>query len=458
PACLNTMDESTEKLIKAYVEAGGKVLLDGDKPQYLTWKPYSYDYLCSNTTYEEIEASRGFNYTAKGGRCCINPRNAENGKFIYILNHSLEENCEVVFDFGGEYTAFERNYPNSDKTEILPLGFTLQPGESALLTPVKAEAQADKLYEVIIPDKNFMVMGSDLNSLTIDTLRYSKDGENFSEPIYTYAAFSKLLNEQYAGDIYLKYEFETKTLPVITEFDVTLSRVKEVYINGTALGYKGAEFHSGNVAEFITEGLNEIVIKIDYFQNDNVYYVLFGENVTESLKNCLVYDSEFEPLVIRGDFGVYEKNGFRAGEMCNVRLGSEFVLDTLKPEISTLVDDGYAFFAGKIILSQEIECSGNAAKLKLPGRWHSATVKLNDKVVGTLLTEDTIDVSDFVVKGKNKLEIKFIIGNRNLYGPHHFSDCEEPVMTSPFMFQFITEEEAKSFRSSSAFVEPLYRG
>jgi len=452
PSCLNTMDESTEKLLRAYVQAGGKVLLDGNKPEYLTWKPYSYDYLESNTSYSEIELSRGFKYEANGGKLCVSPRNTENGRFLYLLNHSLSESCEVSFDFDGEYNAFEKHYVDSDKVDKLPLNFTLRAGESALLVPVKADVTSEEDYEIIIPQNNFKVVSSELNSLNIDNLSYSFDGVNYSESKYVFIAFSELLKQRYTGDLYLKYCFEVKAVPSVIEFDVSLPRVKEVYINGTSLQYYSSNFSSGNVSEYIKTGANEIIIKLDYFQNDNVYYVLFGENVTESLKNCLVYDSEIEPLVIKGDFGVYSKNGFSQGKSKNVRIGNDFYLDKPKTEITTLVDNGYTFFAGKITLSQQIELSGKPAKLKLSGRWHAATVMLNGKLVGTLLTENMIDISDYVKSGQNELEIEYVIGNRNLYGPHHHIE-EELDMTTPAMFEFNDNDGVSVYQESSAFVE-----
>jgi hypothetical protein len=64
-----TMDKSTECLLKKYISNGGKVFLMGDKPSYLEGEEYSYEYLNSNCTFEEI---RGIRPQAKGKYFIIN--------------------------------------------------------------------------------------------------------------------------------------------------------------------------------------------------------------------------------------------------------------------------------------------------------------------------------------------------------------------------------------------------
>ncbi len=453
PDCVSTMDESTEKLIRAYVENGGKLLLDGKKPEYITWKPYSYGYLESNTDYNELSSLGGFTYKAKGGRLCISPRSMDSKSFIVAINHSLTEECEVEFDFGGKYTCFEMSGLDGENAKSVGLSFKLAPNQSAILIPSQNEIEEDKNYEIIVPDNKFTVEASDLNSLVIDKISYSQDGVNFGESKYIYRAFLELLENRYEGNLYLKYEFEVKNLPSEISFGVTLPRVKSVCINQKELPYADSgEYDSGNIAEHIKIGKNEIVLQLDYFQNENVYYVLFGENVTESLKNCLVYDSEFEPLVIKGNFGVYEKNGFVDGKTLGVRIGSEFIMDKPQSEVYSLVDCGYPFFAGKITLSQKFIANSDFVKLKLDGRWHIADLKVNGEPLGKLMFEDTVDISSAVKNGENILQAELTIGNRNLYGPHHFAKIEEPFMVGPFMFEC---NGASAYRDTSAFVEPL---
>ena len=49
-----TMGKHTEKLLKTYVEKGGKVLLVDAVPTYVEGEPYAYEYLQSNITLQEI--------------------------------------------------------------------------------------------------------------------------------------------------------------------------------------------------------------------------------------------------------------------------------------------------------------------------------------------------------------------------------------------------------------------
>ena len=50
-------------------------------------------------------------------------------------------------------------------------------------------------------------------------------------------------------------------------------------------------------------GKNELVFELDYYQDDYVYYVLYG-GVSESLRNCLNFDTEIESVYLYGDFSV----------------------------------------------------------------------------------------------------------------------------------------------------------
>lgn len=456
PHCC-TMDRKTEKMLCDYIKNGGRVFLDGERPTYLEWEPYDYSYLFSNITWQEIIASRPFNVSAEGGRFCATFRKFGDEDVILVHNHSVDERCFVSIEGKESFSAMRRVSLTDGKEEIIPLEFVLEPGETAVLIPEKVAALSAKAYEIVRPSGEYRVLYSDANSLTVDKLCYSVNGTDYTEPLTVPLAFRKLLSERYEGKLYLKYSFDADVVPSYATLSINTSGMCGMSVNGAVLDVEILN-REQNIAEWLKNGKNDIVFTMDYRQNENVYYVMFGEDVTESLKNCLVYDSELEPLIIRGDFGVYESSGFTEDEN-GILFGESFTVAQRSDTVKSLVKDGYPFFAGKICLACDIECEGNNTLLELSGRWHAARVKVNGKAAGDMLFSDRLDISQLVNKGKNALELELVIGNRNLYGPHHFLPDPEPMMQGPDMFEFSDLDDGKGekYRESMAFVEALCR-
>lgn len=167
-----------------------------------------------------------------------------------------------------------------------------------------------------------------------------------------------------------------------------------------------------------------------------MYYALFGKNVTEFLKNSLVYDTYIDCLRLAGRFGVFEKDGLKAGNMPNVFLGENFYIDKPVKTVADLVKDGYLFFAGRIRLKKTINLSDPNVNLKITGRVHYAKLWVNGRYAGEYLFNDSIDVSDCAVKGENEIILEVVTGSRNLFGPFHDAAEEESYYVKPSSFTF----------------------
>ena len=453
PAGLETMDEFTEQMVSEYVKAGGKVLIDGEKPKFIAWKPFGYDYLNTNTSYDEIEAGMGYSVRYEGGQLLASVRSNGDDTVIFALNHSREESTLAKFDFGGKYTAFKKSYVGKAESEIVPLEFTLRPNESVMLVPVNETAELEKEFEVIVPKADYTVLSSDDNSLLLDCAKYSLDGENYSDTMYISLMFGELLEKRYAGDLYLKYNFDVDVVPESLSFSFAMLNVKGIYVNGNAIDFvDNGEFSSDNIAKHTTIGNNEIVVKLNYWQREHVYYVLFGENITEGLKNCLVYDSEIVSLVLKGDFAVYSKTGFKNGETYNVKLGENFVIAKKQDKLTSFIECGYPFFGGKITLKQNFTATKENVMLNLPFRWHTVRVFVNGKDLGLMMFDEYLDISSATTLGENELVLEMVVSGRNLLGPHHYLGEEEPTIVPPPVFAIESESD---YRASYSFVETL---
>ena len=198
----------------------------------------------------------------------------------------------------------------------------------------------------------------------------------------------------------------------IKEISILAEETDKIFatLNGKKLDFNAVSnldeiYSSADVADKIVLGQNNLVVEYEFYQHENVYFALFGEDVSESLRNCMTFNTMITAPFVCGKFGVYS-NDFRAGNSKNVVHADEFTIAKAPKVVSNLVEQGFAFFAGNITLQRKFIAKSDKVKLKLNGRWHIADVYVNGKFVDTLIFTDTIDVSNFVVKGENTLEIK----------------------------------------------------
>lgn len=440
PTCY-TMDETTEKLLQQYVKNGGKVLLLDRKPAYLAGEEYSYEYLESNVTLEEIIQAQPYTVNDRNTELCSTLRKGVDGLFLFMQNASDTKAYTADIRLKNGYRSFEKLDLLTLTTEQVSTQMTLAPTESAVLFLSKEEIIGKPSVKApVTPAAKWRVVRSTDNMLPVDYAFASRDGEHYGERLSCMGIFQQLLTERYEGDLYLKYPFRVGVLPKRISLLTEDNNTQSVTVNGRPVAWNSAadtemQMHAADIAPYVRLGDNEIVVKIRYFQSEKVYYALFGENVTESLRNCLVYDTDVEPVILAGDFGVTAENGFTRGGAPNIWLADRFVIGGKKEEISELITDGYPFFAGTVTLKQTLSLSSANVILHVPGRFQAAAVRVNGSFAGKLLFENKLDISRFAHIGDNDLEIGVTTSNRNLLGPHHFGQEEEPMSVCPWIFE-----------------------
>ena len=422
-----TFSKNTKRLFEEYASNGGKFYIVKDKPMYLEGARYNHDYLVSNVTLEDIIASKPyispFNENIK-----IAFREHDNGeKFLYVFN--LSDTTNVHIEVPG-YCSFECG------DEVLDTDLVFEKYESKILYPSNRKATPKVQNKLIELDHKFEVVKPALNYLTLDYLRYSKDGINYSHKINCMGVLDILLKERYEGDLYLKYEFELKEEVDSIESLIEDSHIKEVYINGNIVKKSGELLEKDlwlyDLSSHLKLGLNEIVIKINYYQSENVYYALFGENVQESIKNCLVYDTTIEAIYLRGYFGVY--GDFSDGVASDVVIGENFYIASPKKEITSLIKDGYPFFRGTISLKQTLNVDDVNKTLFIKERFQIIDLFINGNYVKRMMFDNKVDVSKYLKVGENEIRIDLVVSNRNLLGPFH-DRAEEADFVGPYTFE-----------------------
>jgi len=436
---IKVMDASTEKLLSQYIKNGGKVFILGDAPDLLEGEPFDFSYLKSNCSFDELKNSQEFRIKNYNSEIYTTLREIDGKRFLFAMNASTKEKQMQSFDFGAKTNSFKKLDLITLEEKNIPLDITFEPGESALLflDEEYPEIQTQLCEKVFCLDNAEVCQVS--NKMTVDYVRYSKDGVNFSEKYPCPSLFAKLLEERYNGEIYFKYEFEIKTVPSKIRLAVEKSNALEQRVNGRPFVFnENSEIEKNilisDITDLVKTGINEYVVKTEWYQDDMVYYALFGENVTESLRNCLVYDSELEAIYLSGDFGVYSKRNYTDIAVGGFVLGNEFYIDTLPKTVTEPVTQGFPFLTDRLKLRQNLVLNNKNIKLRFNGTWQIAYINVNGKYAGKLVYERVLDISDFAVEGENIIEVEFVLSNRNLLGPHHLNDIKYYGSVSPWCF------------------------
>ena len=414
-----TMDKTTEKLLREFVNAGGRVLLTDEKPTYIEGEEFDYEYLSTNVTWEEICSAQPYTAPQNAGVRTSYRVDEEGNAFIYAVN--LGEDTVMDFAVKGA-TSFKSYDILKDEYTVISTKVPFDKGQSYLLYLSKEAPAVKAQKKALTLGKEFTVVGEPKNYIFIDYIRYSKDGVNYSEPLHHMGIFDILLKERYEGDLYLKYEANIDEIPQDCVLLAEDTNTIWVEANGTRVENKGAsplekELFAYDVANYLRKGKNEFVIKMRYFQSEQVYYALFGENVTESLKNCLAYDSDIEAIALKGTFGVY--GDFEAGNKANIVLGENFRIGKQNKTVTDLVEQGYPFFSGDITLKQTVSVEDTNSELIIDDRFQLLEVKVNGVDFGKWMFGKRLDVSKALKVGENEIEIVLTVGNRNLLGPFH---------------------------------------
>ncbi len=418
-----TMDASTEALLQTYINQGGKVLLLGQKPTFLEADTYDYAYLQSNCTLEDLMSAQVYGVTDAHTDIYTTHRILDGMHFIYAVNASCDSSYTQTFDCGPTVRSFNRLDLTDMSARQIGLTLELQPGEDALLFFCEEELEEQEqvpIYELRL--HNTKVSFGE-NCLPLDYVRYSADGITYSKPWPWPALFQKLIKERYEGKLYLKYEFQIKEIPNTLRLRVENSRQLDILVNGTSLKEKVESdawyINEYDICMLLQEGKNECVLVTDWHEDESVYFAWFGENVTESLRNCVEYDSELQPIELVGDFGVYPENGYQDDVDERYVQGECFYIGKRPEYVNDITLDGMPFLSGEVVVTQTIELETGKVELYIPGEYSMAVVHVNGQLAGELLFHKQLDISKFAHKGTNEITIHFYLSNRNRMGPHH---------------------------------------
>ena len=281
------------------------------------------------------------------------------------------------------------------------------------------------------------------NSLTLDTCDYYFDGELVEKDGYVLNILPRINELERPVNLTQCYRFTMDAVPseifLATETpDIFEIAVNGVVIDKTDCGYfRDSAFRQLNIAPYVKTGENEIVFKSTIVQTPACYEHISKSWTFESMKNCLSYDMEIEPIYIVGSFGLkFDGEPIELGNG-SYRVEKQPIITTAPELVNAEALDyaGFAEFAGELTLSREIELEDTNCYVMPKGRGMNAIrVKVNGKDVATkLYAPYRVELGEYLVKGKNKIEITIVNNLRNMMGPHHL-ESEEKRWASPGSF------------------------
>ncbi len=378
--------------------------------------------LQSNITFEEIVASAKIYFRSVDGKAFMTSRKGEIGDFIFIKNYSSSDSASISMKNVAEnYKALDLetyDLHNISNEYVIPKN------ESLILIKDETAQEVKKTEKTENITDKFAVTNVTENYLVLDYASYSKDGKNFTEKLPLPQAFEQLLREDYKGKVYIRHTFNVKTKTPM-KLIMEKGNIFFATLNGVDLSFGenafDINFTEADITNAVKEGENVFIYGVDYYQHDGVHFALFDPLATESVRNCLYYDTHIENVYIKGDFIVNADHSIEKR--------------TALPALSTEnYKNGYPFFMGNVTLDGEYDYDGNGSRdLFLRGRFIVAQLIING--VKTDMTMDIRkDITQYLKVGKNTIQIIVKSSLRNLFGPHHYAPVAEPMGVSPACF------------------------
>ncbi len=461
PGCV-TLDEKVYRLLKEFDDNGGTVLNYGEnRLKMINGRADSrMSELSEKFPILPMDAERngeiydslglcGINVIGNDGECgdihcCKRIFDGDDVYFFVNQSKNVAHDVKITFPYShcaSIYDAVENKViPAYHDGKYVRLHF--EPMQSYILVVGDKEKAAPEAQRF---NKTYIALGCDWkavpsspNALTLDLASYSTGGE-WSEETYVLTITDILLKQRTEGRIGLRYTFavdptvdlnELKNIRAAHEYsDFDMYCNGEKVTSGSDGCYLDRNIKTYDITKYLVGGINTLEFRGDFYQNDEVYKVLFGENVHETMINKLTYDTEIESVYIIGDFSVrslpfiygkrramFTDGGFSiSAPVCDVKGGN-------------ITENGFPFFSGKMMLCQTVNCKKTGervfVKLNEPA---CALCKLyvNGVFVKTMPWADfEADITDFTVDGENEIQVELIISNRNLLGPHHSAGGE----------------------------------
>ena len=415
---MKSIAKTTADILKNFK---GKLIMQ-NRPEFIDGVRGECD-LKPNYTLDELISSAKIKFKIESGSGYITARKSEIGDFIFLKNLSLTEPLTAKF------CGAEKEYRELDLVTLKESNITdevyLRPAEGKILIRSENAKRSDCVSVAVDVTSDFKATEITENYLVMDTARIAENGGKYGDNFPIYGLFEQLLRKDYNGELKVKQTFTLNDVMPLT-FIMEKAELKSLTVNGNPVTLRRGDFdvyfYEADITDFVKKGENDIEYSIDFYQHDGVRFALFDPLATESLKNMLYFDTSIETSYLRGDFYVESDLSLskKRGDL---------------PLTKELYKHGYPFFKGEYVLTGKIKKPETGrAILNLSGRFMTAKIEANGKTVN-FVTDVRGDIADILKKGENEVKITLNSSLRNLFGPHHYKPCPEPMGVSPYHFE-----------------------
>lgn len=448
PPMTENLNALTFKLLKEFVKSGGELitfsipeLIDGKESAELA--SFFKENASRITVYQELSEqviqssfmNGKIRFTKTSGNDLYHQRRTyKDGELLFLVNSSLTDTAQGSISIEGKslqeldgMSGEIYAYPAKENGKYMETTFTLPPAGSLILF---SSSSKNNSYNVKpqIASGQVLKAGTSLevkrlkdNALTLDFCDLIINGKP-ERNLYTVEACNKLyqhfgMNDpwnsaiQYRQTIVERDTFKTGDIKVNYQFivagNINKNSLKltaeqpdiwKVKINGKSVSSDGASFLD---ARFGTYSIGK--------------HVKEGVNVIELSVSPMSIYAEIAPVYVMGDFSL---------ESSSTGWVMRAPIDNLK--LGSWKEQGQPCYSWDVAYSKTYRIDDVNARYALQlNQWKGtvAEVWVNGQKAGVIAYQPyNFDLSSYLKKGDNKIEVRVIGSLRNLFGPHYSHD------------------------------------
>lgn len=382
---------STEKLLSEFEHGGGFIAYTSS---------LSENDICDNSSI--IYTSRicdGYSL-----HYFFNNSNEEITVTINAGTKMLDLSSGDIVPFHGVYKfcQYEAIIVINDETPEIPRPF-IKPLKTLDISGEWSVVNGD-IQNILVIDKcdvliNGEMAAENINAIDVTELVYSEKRQAVAECIFKFNLSENINSIHIANELLNKFDVKVNGFPFTSESS------------------------DSNIAHYLVIGENIISLTANFSPSEKLLNAYTTATKSENELRKLYFDTEIEALYLVGDFSVKTDGEFRPLDKNACRYIGDFSLarpkDTLN--ISKITTQGFPFFCGKLRLSKKFNLSDTQYCLKfIPYGINAVTITVNGKKFSPVIWEPyEVNLSEYLLKGDNEIEIEISTTMRNLFGPHH---------------------------------------